>query len=78
MPNAFGVDDYMHQAADPRNWPEGIIYDPDNSGKPVPVLGVHEHWNNATDKQYSRNLGTGKGIELVSIPEHLIKNVNRN
>jgi hypothetical protein len=68
MANANGVDDYMHQAADPANWPEGIIYDPDNSGKPVPVLGVHEHWNNSIDKQYSGNLGTGKGIELVSIP----------
>ena len=29
-------------------------------------LGVHEHWNNATDKQYTRNLGTGTGIELIS------------
>jgi len=29
-------------------------------------LGVEEHWNNSTDKQYSRNLGTGTGIELVS------------
>ena len=30
-------------------------------------LGVLEHWNNSTDKQYSRNLdpSTGKGIELV-------------
>jgi len=74
-PNINGVDDYMHQAASPANWPEGIIYDPDNSGKPVPVLGVHEHWNNPVDKQYSRNLGTGNGIELVSIPEELVKNV---
>jgi hypothetical protein len=71
--NINGVDDYMHQAADPANWPEGIIYDPDNSGKPVPVLGVHEHWNNPVDKQYSRNLGTGEGIELVSIPANLVK-----
>ena len=71
--NINGVDDYMHQAADPANWPEGIIYDPDNSGIPVPVLGVHEHWNNPIDKQYSRNLGTGNGIELVSIPESLVK-----
>ena len=30
-------------------------------------MGVHEHWNNATDKKYSRNLGKGEGIELVSI-----------
>ena len=78
MPNVFGVDDYLHQAADRANWPEGIVYDPDNSGKLVPVLGVHEHWNNPIDKQYSRNLGTGKGIELVSIPENLVKSVNRN
>jgi len=69
IPNMYGVDDYMHQAADSANWPKGIIYDPDNSGKPLPVLGTHEHWNNPTDKQYSRNLGTGKGIELVLISE---------
>jgi hypothetical protein len=75
--NINGVDDYMHQAADPANWPEGIVYDPDNSGKPVPVLGIHEHWNNPVDKQYTRNLGTGNGIELVSIPEDLVKNVKR-
>lgn len=71
--NANGVDDYMHQAADPANWPQGIVYDPDNSGNPIPVLGVHEHWNNPVDKQYSRNIGTGNGIELVSIPENLVK-----
>jgi len=28
---------------------------------------VHEHWNNPTDKQYSRNLKKGEGIELVTI-----------
>ena len=72
-----GVDDYMHQAADRANWPEGIIYDPDNSGTPVPVLGVHEHWNNPIDKQYTRNLGTGNGIELVSVPSDLVKNVKK-
>jgi len=75
--NINGVDDYMHQAADSTNWPKGIKYDPDNSGKLVPTLGVHEHWNNAVDKQYSRNLGTGKGIELVSIPEDLVKNIKK-
>jgi hypothetical protein len=30
-------------------------------------LGVHEHWNNAQEKQYSKNLGKGEGIELVSV-----------
>jgi hypothetical protein len=72
-PNMFGVDDYLHQAADSKNWPEGIIYDPDNSGKPLQSLGVHEHWNNAWDKQYSGNLGKKNGITLVSIPATLVK-----
>jgi Domain of unknown function (DUF362) len=72
-PNMFGVDDYLHQAADSKNWPEGIVYDPDNSGKPLPSLGVHEHWNNAVDKQYSGNLGLSEGITLVSIPDTLVK-----
>jgi hypothetical protein len=74
-PNMFGVDDYLHQAADSKNWPAGIIYDPDNSGKPLPSLGVHEHWNNSIDKQYSGNLGLANGITLVSIPETLVKNI---
>ena len=73
MPNATGVDDYLHQAAESSNWPEGITYDPDNSGKPLPSLGVHEHWNNAENKQYSRNLGLTGGIELISIPGSLVK-----
>ncbi len=76
-PNIRGVDDYLHQAADQKNWPDGIVYDPDGSGKALPSLGVHEHWNNPVDKQYSVNLGTGKGIELVSIPDGLVKNVGK-
>jgi hypothetical protein len=72
LPNVNGVDDYLHQAADPANWPKGLVYDPDNSGKPLPSLGVHEHWNNAVNKQYSRNLGKQTGIELVAIPDSLV------
>jgi len=30
-------------------------------------LGVHEHWNNATEKKYSRNLGKKDGIEWIAI-----------
>jgi hypothetical protein len=30
-------------------------------------LGTHEHWNNETDMKYSRDLGTGAGIELVRL-----------
>ncbi|MBK8884356.1 MAG: DUF362 domain-containing protein [Bacteroidales bacterium] len=72
-PNMYGVDDYLHQAADSKNWPDGIIYDPDKSGTPIPSLGVHEHWNNPVDRQYSGNLGKKIGITLVSIPDTLIK-----
>lgn len=62
-----GVDDYLHQAADPKNWPRGIIYAPNGDNVPIKSLGVHEHWNNPLDKQYSRNLGKEEGIELVKI-----------
>jgi hypothetical protein len=65
-PQMNGVDDYLHQAADVANWPAGIIYDPENDGIPLSSLGVHEHWNNEILKQYSRNLGTGNGIELIT------------
>jgi hypothetical protein len=68
-----GVDDYMQQAADSTKWPAGIKYDPDSSGVSIPSLGVCEHWNDAVDKQYSRNLGTGNGIELIS--SSLIENI---
>jgi|GEM_PF-158603 len=60
------VDDYLHQTALPSNWPEVIIYDPENDGVPIGSLGTHEHWNNAERKQYSRNLGQGSGIDLYA------------
>lgn len=63
--NYSAVDDYLHQAASSDWWPTGIIYDPDSTGTPINSLGVHEHWNNSVDMQYSRNLGTGEGIELI-------------
>ncbi|MCI0513424.1 DUF362 domain-containing protein [candidate division KSB1 bacterium] len=66
-PNMAGVDDYLRQAADSTNWPAGIRYDPENDGIPISSLGAYEHWNNPVDMQYSRNLGTGNGIELVKI-----------
>jgi hypothetical protein len=59
------VDDYLHQAASSDWWPEGVTYDPDNTGSPIGSLGVHEHWNNTSDMEYSRDLETGSGIELV-------------
>lgn len=73
-PLVTGVQDYIHQAADPANWPTGIQYDPSSPdhSSPVGTLGVHEHWNNVNDKQYSRNLGKSEGIELVGVPSSLV------
>ena len=60
--------DYLHEAAQADNPPSGTFYDPDHAGdvSRLASLGVHEHWNNPTDQQYSRNLGTGDGIELIA------------
>ncbi|MBE0647811.1 MAG: DUF362 domain-containing protein [Bacteroidales bacterium] len=68
-PNWSGVDDYLHQAADSSLWPETITYDPDNDGVLIASLGVHEHWNDSLHKQYTRNLETGEGIELIKVHE---------
>ncbi len=58
-------DNYLHEMALADNPPSGTNYDPENDGTRLSSLGVHEHWNSDQDKQYSRNLGTGDGIELV-------------
>jgi len=61
------ADNYLHEAAQANSPPSGTFYDPEGDGTRLASLGVHEHWNNPTDKQYSRNLGTGNGIELVAL-----------
>jgi hypothetical protein len=67
-PNATQVrgsaDNYLHEAAQANKPPSGTVYNPDKTGV-LASLGVHEHWNNATDKKYSRNLGRKQGIELI-------------
>ena len=60
-----GVQDYLHEMALADNPPSGTFYDPEHDGIAMASQGVHEHWNNATDKKYTRNLGTGNGIELL-------------
>jgi len=69
FPRRRGVDDYLHEAALAENPPSGTFYDPDHATpvKRLASLGVHEHWNNPRDKQYSRNVGSGHGIELVAV-----------
>jgi len=70
-PHLYGADDYLKQAADRANWPEGILYDPENDGTILKSLGVNEHWNDAVNRQYSRNMGKDFGIELVTIPGNM-------
>lgn len=60
------VDNYLHEAALADRPPSGARYDPEGDGTPLESLGVHEHWNDPQRRQYSRNLGTGAGIELVT------------
>jgi hypothetical protein len=64
-----GADDYLHEAALADNPPSETFYDPNHPTNTTRLasLGVHEHWNNAQDKQYSKNLGKGKGIELIAL-----------
>jgi hypothetical protein len=59
-------ENYLHEAALAEKAPSGTLYRP-HGGEPALSLGVHEHWNNAQEKKYSRNLGNKEGIELVRI-----------
>jgi hypothetical protein len=61
------IADGLKQMASSDFWPSGLEYDPEGDGSSIGSLGVFEHWNNATDRQYSRNLDpeNGTGIELI-------------
>ncbi|MCX6255348.1 MAG: DUF362 domain-containing protein [Bacteroidia bacterium] len=59
---------YLVEAALADNPPSKTFYDPERDGTRLNSLGVMEHWNNADEKKYSRNLGKNYGIELVYIP----------
>jgi hypothetical protein len=65
MVTGQGVDNYLHEAAQAGDPPSGSFYDPASTGSRLASLGVHEHWNNAVDKRYARNLGGSEGIELI-------------
>jgi len=65
LPRMSGAEDYLTEAALADQPPSGTFYDPEHDGVRLQSLGVHEHWNNPLHKQYSRNLGTGNGIELT-------------
>ncbi len=59
-------ENYLHEAGLVANAPSGTVYT-DGQGHTVTNLGVHEHWNNCTEKLYSRDLGKKEGIELIKI-----------
>lgn len=69
-PQYSGTDDYLHEAALIPDPPSDANYDPNHDGGLKKSLGVHEHWNDPNNKQYSRNLDPidGTGIELVTEP----------
>lgn len=63
-----GLDNFLRESALANDPPSGFKYDPEGDGTSLSEsLGAHEHWNNATERKYSRNLGTGKGIELIQL-----------
>jgi len=68
LPDIAYAEKYLVEAALADNPPSKTVYDPEHDGTRLKSLGVMEHWNNATEKKYSRNLGKNYGIELVYIP----------
>ena len=64
-PDLKNCDKYLIESALANNPPSGTFYDPERDGTGIQSLGVFEHWNNSKEKKYSRNLKTGKGIELI-------------
>jgi hypothetical protein len=67
LPDIANADNYLREAALAHDPPSKTFYDPDRDGVRCRSLGVHEHWNNGTDKKYSRNLGKADGIELYQV-----------
>ena len=62
--SSTNCDNYLKQAALGQNTQYGD-YRP--NGIKIGSLGAFEHWNNVQMRQYSRNLGSKKGIELIEI-----------
>jgi hypothetical protein len=62
-------DVYLHEAALADNPPSGTFYAPNDDNVRLASLGVHEHWNDADNKQYTKNLDpvNGTGIELTIV-----------
>jgi uncharacterized protein DUF362 len=61
------ADNYLREAALANDPPSKTFYNPERDGTRCPSLGVFEHWNNAAERKYSRNLGKASGIELFEV-----------
>ena len=55
------ADNWQIEAALANNPPSGTFYDPNRTGTQLQSLGAREHWNDDVHRQYSRNLGIGRG-----------------
>jgi hypothetical protein len=60
LPKDSTYQNYLHEAALADNPPSKTAYH-------LPSLGVHDHWNNPTDRKYGRNLGLKEGIDLLMV-----------
>jgi hypothetical protein len=58
LPKDSTYQNYLHEAALANDPPSNTTYN-------LASLGVHDHWNNTTEKKYSRDLGFNEGIELL-------------
>jgi hypothetical protein len=67
LPDIKNADNYLRESALANDPPSKTVYDPERDGIRCRSLGVYEHWNNETDKKYSRNLGNSQGIELFQV-----------
>jgi hypothetical protein len=67
MPANSTCENYLHEASQADHSPSGTVYRSQAKRQAIASLGVHEHWNNAKERKYSRNLGSGNGIELVAV-----------
>ena len=67
LPDIANADNYLRDAALAHDPPSKTFYDPERDGIRSRSLGVHEHWNNGTEKKYSGNLGKVNGIELFKV-----------
>ena len=57
-------DNYLKEAARGHN---AMLGDYRPNGERTGSLGAFEHWNNAKEKKYSRNMGKSEGVELYEI-----------